>query len=86
MGFAPVIDQRKVVTDLPVVADLKNESAVQAKIRDPDHTGLVLHVVVHEGPHENVQHFKLVELEGDILCKLDFADTIAVDAEVEVLL
>ena len=70
---------------MKVVLNLKNKSILQSEICQPDHAGLVFHVVVYECPHNRIQHLELVELEGNVIREVDFADAVAVDAECEVL-
>lgn len=81
LGVSVVLNELEVVACLPIVLFLVNENVFEVLLCHLDHTGLVLHVMLYVGHREVVQYFNLVELFGQVLGELDFADTIAVYAE-----
>ena len=86
LGVSVVLNELEVVACLPIVLFLVNENVFEVLLCHLDHTGLVLHVMLHVSHREMVEHFDLVELVSQVLRELDLTNTVAVYAEGQVLL
>ena len=88
LRFSSVIDQPIVIADLPIVttSEFYNVLTILRMFFHFDYTGFVCQVVMRKVHQESVQDLNLVELESYVVWEIDWTNTIAVDAEREVLL
>lgn len=86
LGIGIVLHQLEVISSLPVVLFLENVDVLEVLLGQLDDTGSVLHVESGVSHHDVIKHFNLLELVVQVLRELDIADTIAIQAEGEILL